>query len=315
MPPARGENARESLWELSRTGMTESRTSVTVIVPAYNEEAAVGETLRELRGGLDVDNSRDYTILVVNDGSTDGTAEVLDGLREELKLEVVHSPQNRGYGASLKKGIAASQSDFVMTFDSDGQHDPKHLPEMAAGLESGYDAVIGARQAGKGAPLWRVPGRWVLAWLVNYLCGRRIPDFNCGLRAFRRSVIESITHLCSEKFSFSATSTMALYGRNANVKFIPIEARKRTGKSTVSVGTGLEAFLLVLTSIMFFRPLKIFLPVSFLIGFGGTAMWTYELVFRQDIGESAVIMLLTALQLFLIGLLADQIAHLRKQKK
>jgi hypothetical protein len=83
----------------------------------------------------------------------------------------------------------------------------------------------------------------------------------------------------------------------------------------VSVGTGLEAFLLVLTSIMFFRPLKIFLPVSFVIGLGGAAMWTYELIFRQDIGESAVIMLLTALQLFLIGLLADQIAHLRKQKK
>jgi glycosyltransferase involved in cell wall biosynthesis len=295
--------------------MTDSRISVTVIVPAYNEEAAVGDTLRELRAALDADGSRDYRILVVNDGSSDRTAELLDGLKDELKLDVIHSPQNRGYGASLKKGIAGSDGALVITFDSDGQHNPQHLPQMAAELEGGYDAVIGARQAGKGAPLWRVPGRWLLARLVNYLCGRRIPDFNCGLRGFRREVLESIVHLCSEKFSFSATSTMALYGRNASVKFIPVEARRRAGRSTVSVGTGLEAFLLALTSIMFFRPLKIFLPIALVIGMGGAAIWGYELIFRRDIGESAVIMLLTALQLFLIGLLADQIAHLRKQKQ
>ncbi len=287
--------------------------SVTIIVPAYNEEEVVEKTLRELRQALEGDKDNTYRITVVDDGSTDGTGPTLDQLKQELDLTVIHSPENQGYGASLKRGLSDCQDDFLCTFDADGQHDPNDIPRMISEMGN-YDAVIGARTRAQGSPMWRLPGKWVLARLVNYLCDRKIPDFNCGLRCFKRQVLESIRHLCSDRFSFSTTSTMALYGNNANVKFVPIEVRKRVGKSTVSPRTGAEAFLLMLTLIMVFRPLRVFFPITAIVGVVGAGFLVYGLVI-SNISDVCVLLLISSLQFFLIGLLADQVARIRKEKQ
>ncbi len=286
--------------------------SVTVVVPAFNEEEAVERTLPSLTQTLARDTTHTYHDVVVNDRSTDQTPGILDRLKDELNIEVIHSPENQGYGASLKRAFAGRTTDYFFSFDADGQHDATDIPAMVPILAT-YDAVIGLRPGFRGSPIWRQPGKWVLARLVNYLCGKKIPDFNCGLRGFRRSALESIVHLCADGFSFSATSTMALHSIHANVSFFPIHIHDRVGKSTVTVSTGMQTLLLIFTSVMRFGPMRIFLPLSLGIGFLGFAFLVYGLVI-SNISDVCVLLMLTGLQLFLIGLVADQIAHLRKER-
>ncbi len=286
--------------------------SVTVVVPAYNEEDAVEETLRGLVKTLADDSENAYHVVVVNDGSADRTGAILESLADELSIEVIHSPENQGYGSSLKRGFANRDTDYLFSFDADGQHAAQDVPPMVRELAD-YDAVIGMRPGLKGSPIWRAPGKWLLGQLVNYLCRRKIPDFNCGLRGFRRETLESIQHLCADGFSFSATSTMALYSTHANVKFVGVHVSTRSGKSSVSVGTGMQTFLLILSSMMRFGPLRIFLPVAATIGLLGFAFLIYGIIIR-NISDVCVLLMLTGLQLFLIGLMADQIANLRKER-
>lgn len=286
--------------------------SVTVVVPAFNEEDAVEQTLRELTQTLRDHGENDYRVVVVDDGSTDGTGRILDRLREELKIEVIHSPENQGYGSSLKRGFAGRKSDYLVSFDADGQHVASDVPAMI-GLLGSYDAVIGMRAEMKGSPIWRAPGKWSLGKLVNYLCQRRIPDFNCGLRGFRRETLESIVHLCADGFSFSATSTMALHSMHANVKFLAVQVRERIGRSSVTMRTGMETLLLILTSVMRFRPLRIFLPVAAIMGLVGFGFLVYGVIIR-NISDVCVLLMVMGVQFFLIGLVADQVAHLRKER-
>jgi len=286
--------------------------SVTVVIPAYNEESAVEQTLRDLKEILEADREHAYHVVVVNDGSSDGTGEILDRIKDELDVEVIHSPQNQGYGASLKRGFAHRDSDYLFSFDADGQHAAGDIPKLVPELER-YDAVIGMRRGLKGSPIWRTPGKWVLGRLVNFLCRRKIPDFNCGLRGFRRETLEGIEHLCADGFSFSATSTMALHSTHANVAFVPVEVRARSGKSTVSVRTGFATLMLILNSMMRFEPLRIFMPVALTVGFLGFGFLVYGVII-SNISDVCLLLMLTGLQLFLIGLVADQIANLRKER-
>jgi glycosyltransferase involved in cell wall biosynthesis len=286
---------------------------ISVIIPAFNEQKAIESTLRSLREALGRDPENTYQVIAVNDGSTDETLKVLKGIEEGLDLEVLHSPLNHGYGAAIKRGLARSSGEIVVTFDADGQHDPQYIPTMVGTLKD-YDVCIGVRPPGQGSPLWRRPGKMVLGWLVNFLCQSLVPDFNCGYRAFRREVLESIQHLCADGFSFSTTCTISLYGINANVYYLPVQVRPRTGRSTVTPMTGLQTIILILTAITTFKPLRVFLPVSLFIGLFGLVFLVYGLATR-NISDITVLFLLTSLHLFLIGLLAEQIAQLRKKQR
>jgi len=286
--------------------------SITVVVPAYNEEEAVEATVTGLAERLKADKGNEYHVVVVNDGSTDKTGDILDGIKKKLGIEVIHSPENQGYGASLKRGFARRETDYLFSFDADGQHSADDIPMMVPHLAS-YDAVIGIRPGLRGSPIWRTPGKWFLARLVNYLCARKIPDFNCGLRGFRRETLESIEHQCAYGFSFSATSTMALYSTHANVKFVPVKVSERKGKSSVTPGTGMQTLLLIVTSMMRFSPLRIFLPTATMFILVGAGFLVHDLIHR-NISDTCGMMLVTGVEFFLIGLVADQIAHLRKEK-
>ena len=287
--------------------------SVTLVVPAFNEEDVVERTVRSLTETLSTDIANDYHIVVVDDGSTDNTGKILDRLAEQLNIEVIHSPENQGYGSSLKRGFANRTTDYLFSFDADGQHVASDVPPMVPLLKT-YDAVLGMRPGFKGSPIWRTPGKWFLARLVNYLCHRRIPDFNCGLRGYRRETLESIQHLCADGFSFAATSTMALHSIHANTKFVPVQVKDRIGRSTVSVGTGIQTLLLILTSVMRFGPLRIFLPMALITSLTGFGFLVYG-VLISNISDICVLLMITGLQFFLIGLIADQIAHLRKERR
>ncbi|HEX2254616.1 MAG TPA: glycosyltransferase family 2 protein [Thermoanaerobaculia bacterium] len=286
--------------------------AVSVVVPAYNERGAVGPFLDEL---LPAAREAGWEVIVVDDGSTDGTAEVLAARAAEDGdvLRVVTHPLNRGYGAALKSGIRRARAASVATMDSDGQHSPGELARLLP-LAADHDLVIGQRTRLLHSPLWRMPGKWVLGWMASHFAGRRIPDLNSGLRVFRTAVIRRYLHLCPEGFSFSTTSTMVLLHRRYAVANVPIAVRPRQGASTVSVRTGFDTLLLILRLVMLLAPLRIFLPLGALSIALGLAWTVPYLLARQGLTVASLLLIVTGVLIVLTGLLADQIAELRKER-
>ncbi|MCB0014005.1 MAG: glycosyltransferase family 2 protein, partial [Anaerolineales bacterium] len=237
---------------------------VTVIIPAFNEAASISTVVSDLVGAALPFIAE---IIVIDDGSSDETGR----LAEIAGARLVRHRQNRGYGAALKSGIRAAQTEFVLTYDADGQHRPDQLAALWTAHEAA-DMVVGARQALLHSPLWRMPGKWLLNLMANYLMRRRIPDLNSGLRLMRREVISRYLHLCPNGFSFSTTSTLALLSRGYDVLFTPITVAPRTGRSTVSLRAGLDTIVLILRIAALFEPLRIFVPASLLSGLAGV-LW------------------------------------------
>lgn len=282
---------------------------VTIVIPAHNEEGAIGGVLAQL---LAQRTPAIADIIVVDDGSSDRTAEIV----EAAGVTLIRQPSNRGYGAALKAGIRAATTEYVLTMDADGQHrleDVLRLVDAVAG-ERPADCVIGHRTKLVHSPLWRMPGKWFLTRLARVLTQKEIRDLNSGLRVMRRDVILRYMHLCPSGFSFSTTSTVALASRGYRIDFVPIRVERRVGKSTVSVKTGFQTILLVLRLASLFNPLRVFLPLSLLFIIGGT-IWTIPyLIDGRGITVAAMLSVLTGVTLFGMGLICDQVAQLRLER-
>lgn len=276
---------------------------VSVVVPAFNEEAGISATLRELLPvlkGLD----RSWELLVVDDGSTDATAEI--AAREGAT--VIRVVRNRGYGASLKTGIARAKHDLILITDADGTYPAGAIPALLAHAPD-YEMVVGSRTgADVNVPAIRRPAKWFLRRLAGYLAGQKIPDLNSGLRVVRRDLVERYLHLLPSGFSFTTTITLAALCNDALVHYHPIDYRARMGSSKIRAGHALDFLILILRTVVFFNPLKVFLPVGavlFLIGF---AKFVWDL-FVGNFSETVVMGFLGAVLVWSVGLLSDQIAR------
>ena len=284
-------------------------TKAAVIVPVYNEVDAVETVLTKL---VEASASLGFELVVVDDGSTDGSAELVDRFADRARI--IHHPSNHGYGAALKAGILATRAENVVFFDSDGQHDVADLARVVKALDE-YECVFGARAKGKGSPLVRQPGKWVLARVCNFLALQKIPDINCGLRGGRRRIYMRMLDLLPEGFSFSTTSLLFALRSRFSFAFVPVTVHPRLGKSSVRiVYDGMRTLLLALRLMMLFDPMRAFgYPALFLIGVG-TAYQLYEF-WRTGlhIEGGAILCLLAGIIIFHFGLLGDQIASLRKE--
>jgi glycosyltransferase involved in cell wall biosynthesis len=277
---------------------------ISVVMAAYNEEVAIGDVLQALQTHFN-----EQEIIVVDDGSTDRTAEIA----ESAGVKVIRHPYNKGYGAALKTGIRAASGDVILTMDADGQHDANDLLELLSYMDR-FDMVVGQRVQRLHSRLWRMPGKWFLTLLAEYLTGQKIPDLNSGMRAFRREVILKYLHLCPDRFSFSTTNTLTFLNRGYNVKYVPIHVNVREGESTVSMATGFDAILLVLRVITLFEPLRLFIPVSLML-FTFGILWGLPYLWQsRGISVGALLFILTGVQIFFFGLLTDQISQLRKER-
>ncbi len=287
-----------------------SVTGLSVIIPAYNEAGAIGDTLDELATHL-ARLEMPWEVVVVDDASTDETAAVLSG-RPDITL--CRHPKNRGYGASLRTGIAATRYELCLFYDADGQFDPADIPALLAGAAEA-DMATGMRGKGSDAPLLRRPGKKILSWTANYLAKETIPDLNCGYRVVRRPVLERYQHLLPEGFSASTTLTLLLLKGGHGVNWVPVTIRRRQGSaSTVSIfSDGFDTLLLIVRLITLLDPLRVFLPASGLM-MSGAVLWG-GIYFRKSgtISMATLFLLISAVLTFLIGLLADQVAALRRE--
>jgi len=284
---------------------------LSIVIPAYNEEKSISQVLAIL---LPLCQAQNWHVIVVDDGSKDATAAQVGTFLPSDALTLISHRVNRGYGAALKTGVKAATTAFVATMDSDGQHRIEDLIALAAHKES-YDLIIGKRDAVLHSALWRMPGKWLLQGMAVFLLRQTIPDLNSGLRVFRREVLLRYLHLFPSGFSFSTTSTMIFMNRGYAVAFLPITVNQRRGsKSTVKLSTGFDTLLLIIRLAMLLDPLRLFLPVSLLLVLLGV-VWTVPfLIMREGYSIGALLLILTGVQVFVVALLSDQIAALRKER-
>ncbi len=288
---------------------TPARPQIAIVIPAFNEAGAIKDVLDKLHAEKLLGVAE---ILVIDDGSTDATAEVA----EAAGARVLRHPVNRGYGASLKTGIRATEADYILTMDADGQHRIEDVLKLCEAVRADprADCVIGQRTKFLHSRLWRMPGKWMITLLAKILTKKSIKDINSGLRIMRREVLCRYVHLCPPGFSFSTTITVALLARGYYVQHVPIEVERRVGKSTVSVGTGFQTIVLVLRLACLFNPLRVFLPlamVAILGGIGWTIPYTIE---GQGVTVAAMLMVVVGILLFAVGLVCDQVAQLRLER-
>ena len=288
----------------------ENPVDVSVVIPAYNEEAAIGATLDELLATLSSSNRR-YEVIVVDDGSADRTSDVAG----ERDVRVVRHRRNRGYGASLKTGTLEARGDVVLFYDADNQFDSADVERMVDSLADA-DAALGARQTGSHAPVSRRGGKKLLGWLANYLSRTRIPDLNCGLRAIHRDLLVDYLHLLPDGFSASTTTTLVLLREGYDVNFVPILVKKRIGTSTVRpIKDGLDTALLVVRLTTLLDPFRVFGPVSLVFFVFGIVWGGRYLAKGLGLSSLSLFMLFSAVMIFFFGLLADQVASLRRERR
>jgi glycosyltransferase involved in cell wall biosynthesis len=280
--------------------------TVTIIIPAFNEGEGIEGTLAGL---MPLAEKSGWEVIVIDDGSTDNTADAV--LAQGATL--VSHPYNKGYGASLKTGIRNASGEIVIIMDSDGQHNGSDVEKLLDHIDE-YDMVVGARSSN--VPV-RAPGKKLLSIVANFLSGKKIPDLNSGFRAFRKDTVRSFLHFCPNGFSFTTTITLAYLREGFSVKYIPIEADVRVGRSS-SVkffSDGYKAFLLILRVIVLFNPLKVFIPASLFLLAAGVLFSIYGIITFGRVPNTGILTVLSSIILFFMGILADQISAIRRERR
>jgi len=288
--------------------------TVTVILPSFNEEGAVASQVHAIRRTLE-ERGVSHEILVVDDGSTDRTAD--EALAAGAR--VLRHQENRGYGAAIKAGISAAKHDTCVIIDADNTYPAHEIPALLAELE-GADMVVGARTRDNVHIPWvRRPGKWLLARLAERIAGQPIADLNSGLRAFRRECVTQSFSILPNRFSFTTTITLAYLADDYRVTYHPVEYYRRTGTSKIRPRDFLDFVTLVLRMAMLFQPLKIFVPLALgaaLLGagkvafdvvglFARTTTRGWSLLFEPTLSTSAILLVLLGFQLLLVGMVAD----------
>lgn len=277
--------------------------SVSVVIPAFNEELAVEEGIGELRKVF-AKTDVELEIIIVDDGSIDNTAKIA----KTAGARVIQHRGNRGYGASLKTGILAASHDVIAITDADGTYPAEYLPDMLVKLQNA-DMVVGSRTgADVNIPLTRRPAKWILRVMANYVANTKIPDLNSGLRVFRRDVAVQYFAILSDQFSFTTTITLAMLCDKYAVVYSPIDYRKRQGKSKIMPWDAGSFAVLIMRVAMLFRPLRVFLPIAIACIVYGTVKAGFDLSHDPNISASAILAFVSALMMTLVGMLGDAVA-------
>lgn len=296
----------ESKTQQTTKGLPRNESSLSIVVPVYNEEAVVAQTARDLVKVAE-ELGPENEVIFVDDGSDDGTAEAL---AKVPGIRVVRHPENRGYGASLKTGISASRHYWIAITDADGTYPSHRIPELLAiAQDEGCDMVVGSRTGiNAHIPLIRRPAKWCITKLASYLCGHELPDLNSGLRVFHRDAINEFIGILPDSFSFTTTITLALVANGRCVKYMPIEYHHRTGRSKIRpIRDTLMFIQLIIRMVMYFNPLRVFIPISVILFALSFAALLYRTIRGRGLASLSVILFVAGVQVLSIGMIADLI--------
>ena len=275
---------------------------ISIILPAKNEESGLRQTLPGLREVLP-----EAEVIVVDDGSTDGTAAVA----AEHGARVISSPYPMGNGAAIKRGARAASGDILVFMDADGQHSAADLPKLLECLESGYDMAVGARDAGGQANIGRGFANAFYNRVASWMTGHRIADLTSGFRAARAERFREFLHLLPNGFSYPTTSTMAFFRSAYPVAYVPIHVARRIGRSHIRpLRDGARFLIIILRIATLYSPLKLFAPASFFFGVMGLGYYAYTYTTQMRFTNMSALLLSASVIIFLIGLVSEQITAL-----
>lgn len=273
------------------------------MLPAYNEELAIGKVIEDVRRSLS-NVSYEFEILVIDDHSGDRTAEIA----KSLSARVIRRPFTGGSGSSRRTGILNAEGEIIVMLDADGSYEASDIPKLIEFFPE-YDQVNGARTSEQGTlKLLRTPAKWFLRRLACYLTKTHIPDLNTGLKAFKKSVMMNYLWVLPDGFSCVTTMTLAFLTNGYAVKYIPTTYHKRIGKSKFHpVKDSLNYLSTIVRMVMYFRPLRIFMPTAVGLFIFAIVKSILSLVYTATLQESDIIIFMAAIMIFSLGLIADLI--------
>ncbi|HMA79892.1 MAG TPA: glycosyltransferase family 2 protein [Candidatus Binatia bacterium] len=280
---------------------------ISIVIPVFNEAPSLVKLLGEIRS-LGLPRAE---IIVVDDGSSDGSAEAA----LQSGASVVRHPYNIGNGAAVKSGIRAARGRLIVLMDGDGQHKPEDIPKLLADA-SRYHMVVGARAKGSKLRFHRYAANQLYNWLASYVTRFKIQDLTSGFRVLSRRDAWRFIDLLPNTFSYPTTLTLAFLRSGLTVKYVPIQTLYRAGQSKISLITDGIRFLLIITKIAtLFSPFRVFLPVSVFFFLAGMANYLYTYVTQGRFTNMSVFMFTTAVIIFMLGLVSEQIALLRMERQ
>ena len=276
--------------------------NVSIIIPAKNEEEGLSILLPEL-----IKLYPGMEIIVVNDGSTDGTLE----LCQKFKVKTVSHPYSMGNGAAVKSGARSAAGDVFVFMDADGQHRAKDIAPLLERLSHSFDMVVGARDGDSQASVSRGLGNHIYNKLASYMTGKKIKDLTSGFRAVRAEKFKEFLYLLPNGFSYPTTITMSFFRAGYLVDYYPITMPERIGSSHLNlVRDGVRFFLIIFKVGTLYSPLKIFTPVSLFIFILGLVYYIYTFVTDGRFTNMGVLLFTTSIIIFLMGLVSEQITAL-----
>lgn len=285
---------------------------VSVVLPVFNEVDHLEQEIKRIRKTLD-DSDYTYEIIVVDDGSTDGSGELA------ATIEGVHTLRfltNRGSGSARKYGSLSARGEVVVWTDVDMSYPNDEIPRLLGEL-AGYDQVVGARKTEEGTVKFlRKPAKWFIRRLAAYLAGTPIPDLNSGFRAFRREVGDQFLYLLPRGFSCVTTITMAFLSNGYSIKYIPIDYAQRAGESKFHWWRDTRRYLLqVVRMILMHEPLRFFGPIASLMGIVGVGKLIFDLIDKDlRVATNTIVLLGLAFALAGVGIIADLMVQLNKRR-
>ncbi|MCA9973404.1 MAG: glycosyltransferase family 2 protein [Anaerolineales bacterium] len=289
-----------------------STPDLSIILPVYNEAAGVRTVLQALLRLFDAELAHmTVEILAIDDGSTDDSGAQVQQVAD-ARIRLLQHPYNIGNGAAVKTGIRHARGAYVLLMDADGQHQPADVPRLLAHVDR-YDMVVGARTRESETAVHRDLANSFYNTFATYVCGRKIDDLTSGFRVIRADLAKQLVHLLPNTFSYPTTITLAVVRSGYSLKYEPIVARRRIGKSKIKLLRDGSRFLMILFKIAtLYSPLKVFAPVSlltFLVGFG---YGLFKVLFLDlPYGPTSAMLMTVSGVIFLMGLVSEQITYLR----
>jgi glycosyltransferase involved in cell wall biosynthesis len=288
---------------------TKIKPYVSIIIPAFNEADSIGNLLHQVRAAMK-DLRGAYEILVVSDGSADKTAE----LARAAGATVLEHPYNIGNGAAMKTGIRHARGELLVTMDGDGQHDPRDIPKLLAQIGP-FDMVVGSRTKESDTALYRDLANSLYNMLASYISGRKIDDLTSGFRVVKAHIARQFVYLLPNTFSYPSTLTLSIVRAGYSLGYIPIRFARRGGKGKSKISPlrdGLRFLMIILKIAIFYAPLKVFTPISLLVFFLGVFYGAIRvLIWHIGYGQTSAVLMSTAVLIFMVGLVSEQIAQLR----